>query len=168
MKYYKKINNKFLGFYDSELNEQQLYIFSKNFEGETEKQEKTLKPNFYELSEKKWVELLNGQSEGKEIKVLDNGELGLYEYPLCTQDFVNKIFNWNTKQWEEGATAEEQLDYYKQKIIECTKEIYIQERAGFKPSNELIKKKEYYLNLHMDIAQSVAEIHNKDVKNENK
>ncbi|SKA13938.1 hypothetical protein SAMN02745174_02652, partial [Cetobacterium ceti] len=101
-------------------------------------------------------ELLAKESEGKEIRILKNGELGAYEYPPCTKEFVNKIFNWDIEQWEEGATVQEQLEYYKQKIIECTKEIYIEERAGFKPSDELLQKKEHYSNLHMSIAQLEA------------
>lgn len=63
---------------------------------------------------------------------------------------------YDGKKWIETATVQEQLEYYKQKIIECTKEIYIEERAGFKPSDELLQKKEHYSNLHMQISQPEA------------
>lgn len=174
MKYFKKVNEEFEGFFDSEFNEEQIYNFSTeiktvveeieneetgkidNVTKEIEVKVKTLKENFYELEDQKWKDLLEEQTKGKKIMILKNGELGAYEYPACTKEFANKIFNWDTEQWEEGATVQEQLEYYKQKIIECTKEIYIEERAGFKPSDELLQKKEHYSNLHMQISQPEA------------
>ena len=96
MKYYKKENNKFIGFYDSEIND--LFKDGK------------LKEGYFELSEEKWRALLEGQSRGKEIRILKNGELGLYEKPTYEgTDLVKAVWNEDKETWEEGATSEEIL-----------------------------------------------------------
>lgn len=148
MKYYEKFENNTVGFYDEEIHGDILF----NIDGES----KTLKPEFQEISDERWLELLEGQSQGKEIRILKTGEIGLYTKPLQDKEYVNPAFNYETEKWEEKATKVEQLDYYKKKILEVTKEIQLEESIGFMANSELLRKKSYYIEMHLNVSHEIA------------
>lgn len=115
MKYYKKFEDSTVGFYDEEIHGDILF----NIDSEL----KTLKSEYHEISYEKWQELLDEQMNGKEIRILKTGEIGLYEKPVCLEEFVQKEFNYETEQWYEGATIEQQQQYYLNKTMECNKKL---------------------------------------------
>ena len=58
--------------------------------------------------------------------------------PNTNRKFIKKIFNYKNDCYEEGATLEEQIEYYKKLIIQKTKEIEAEKLAGFgNPNLEL-------------------------------
>ena len=148
MRYFYKVeNNKFLGFFISEINKEQIFIITTNEKVvktsiETEEGTKeideiiteeilTLKDNFKEISLDKMEALLKGESEGKVIRILKNNKLGLYTLPPCDVKGCKIEFNYDTEQWEETASLSEQIEYYKNLIIQKTKEIEAEKLAGF-------------------------------------
>lgn len=100
---------------------------------------KTLKPEYYEISDEEWQKLLDGQSQGKEIRILRTGEIGLYTKPVCNEEFVQKEFNYETEQWYEGATIEQQQQYYLNKTMECNKKLNEYKEIGLYGCSESIE-----------------------------
>lgn len=80
-------NGKFIGFYDK-------IIHNLEADGVV----------YFSISNEEWENLLNGQTSGKEIKILKDGALGLYEKPINTLEGVNIQFNYDSEEWEETAT----------------------------------------------------------------
>ncbi|MHA4988002.1 hypothetical protein [Cetobacterium somerae] len=175
MRYFYKVeNNKFLGFFIDEINKEQIFIITTNEKIvktsiETEEGIKeideilteeilTLKDNFKEISLDKMEELLKGESEGKVIRILKNNKLGLYTLPPCNIKGCKIEFNYDTEQWEENASLDEQIEYYKHLIIEKTRELGIENLAGFGNSNlelELNELKKIHLEKSHELALQI-------------
>lgn len=100
---------------------------------------KTLKPEYHEISDDEWMSLLDGQSQGKEIRILKSGEIGLYTKPVCNEEFIQREFNYDTEKWYEGATIEQQQKYYLNKTMECNKKLNEYKELGLYGSSESIK-----------------------------
>ena len=139
MKYYKLTDGNFDGFYDNEIHGEIVY-------GD----------DFHPLAESKWQEFIDGQSEGKEIRILKDGTLGLYEFPILEEEMLNPKFNYDTEQWEEKATYEELLEHYELKLVEVQKDIKLREELGLRPSKEQLELKSKYMNRHIDICHDIA------------
>ena len=139
MKYYKLTDGNFDGFYDNETHGDIVYG-----------------NDFHPLAESRWQELLDGQSEGGEIRILKNGELGLYQVPDLEEEMLKPNFNYETEEWEELATYEELLEHYETKLVEVQKEIKLREELGLRPSKEQLELKSKYMNRHIDICHEIA------------
>lgn len=138
-KYYKVKNNKFEGFY---LIEQ----INKN----------SIEKEFFEITHSKWQELLNGQSQGYEIRILKSGELGLYKKPTLDFKAVKPEFNYETEKWEEKATKEEIMNYYENKLMKLSEELQKRERIGIYSSQTLLDEIEKYKKLYFDATYDLA------------
>ena len=139
MKYYKVVNGIFEGFYSADVHGDMVYG-----------------NELYPLSDERWMELLNGQAEGKEIRILKDGTLGLYELPPNEVEMLNPEFNYETEEWEELATYEELLEYYETKLVEVQKEIKLREELGLRPSKEQLSLKEELMTKHMNVCHEIA------------
>lgn len=160
MKYYKKINNKFIGFYDEEINSEQLFdtvYKEKEINGKIMNVPvKILKPNFHELTDEKWQELLNGQSKGKEIRILKNGELGLYTFPPMPKNMINPIMDYDNDVWVEQATLEEQLSHWRNELIKADRKCREEQELFGVASQESLALKQKYMDLHMQVSHELA------------
>ena len=139
MKYYKVTDSQFCGFYDRD-------IHGDIVDGE----------EYIEIEEDKWQELLNGQSEGKEIRILKDGTLGLYEFPPLEEVMLNPTFNYDTEQWEEKATEEEILNELETKLVEVQKDIKLREELGLRPTKEQLELKETLIARHLNVCHEIA------------
>lgn len=140
MKFYKIENGKFSGFYDSEIH---------GIEEENDE--------FKIISDEKWQELLNGHSQGKEIRILDNGVLGLYERaPLPTNVYYAKPdYDYNTHSYVDVATDEEKLEYYKKELIQANIQLNQSLISGFDDA-KLRDKISILTRLHQEASQEIA------------
>ena len=139
MKYYKVVNGIFEGFYSEDV--QGAIVYGNEF---------------HPISDDKWMELLNGQADGKEIRILKDGTLGLYTLPVNEVEMLNPEFNYETEEWEELATYEELLEYYETKLVEVQKEIKLREELGLRPSKEQLSLKEELMSNHMNVCHTIA------------
>lgn len=100
-----------------------------------------------ELKVEGLLELQDGEyiQDGKLIKVEYDTELG------C----VKPAWNKETHIWEETATLEEQLEYYKQEILKTTAELSVYEKVGF-TNEELQNKLNKLTQKHNDISFELA------------
>ena len=159
MKYYKVTNNEFDGFYDKEIHRDILFdintVNSLSTEGESHEVIE-LRDSYFELEEERWQELLEGQSEGGEIRILKNGELGLYQVPGLEEDMINPIFDYDKEVWVEQATEEEQLKYWEDKMIANQTEINLRGQVGLAPTKEQIEFRDKVLARHRDICHTMA------------
>lgn len=122
---------------------------------------------YFSISNEEWEYLLNGQTSGKEIRILKDGTLGLYEKPINNLEGVNIQFNYESEKWEETATLEEQIEYYYSLILEKTKELEIIKIAGFIGSKEEIDlEKEIPLlkQKHLELQHELGLEMNKSIK----
>ena len=139
MKYYKLTDGNFDGFYDNEIHGDIVYG-----------------NDFHPLTESRWQELLDGQSEGKEIRILKDGTLGLYEFPILEEEMLNPKFNYETEEWEELATYEEQLKYWEEKIISNQSEMNLRAQVGLYPTKEQLELKESLIAKHVNACHAMA------------
>ena len=139
MKYYKVTDGNFDGFYDNEIHGDLVYG-----------------NDFHPLAESRWQELIDGQSEGKEIRILKDGTLGLYEYPPLEEEMLNPTFDFEEEVWVEGATYEELLEHYELKLVEVQKDIKLREELGLRPSKEQLELKSKYMAKHVDVCHDIA------------
>lgn len=125
-------NNLFEGFYDKEIHESTVFEIGKNGE-------KELKSEYIEISDDLWSTLLEGSSQGKKIRFApEKNELGLYEIPPEPKYLVKPEYNYENHEWIEKATFNQQVEHYKNLIIQKTGEIEMEKLAGFgNPSLEL-------------------------------
>lgn len=144
MKFYKVINNEFQGFYDLNIHKNTLF------------DNKELKKEYRKLPDKKWQELLDEQSHGKEIRILNNGELGAYKIPVLDVMMVNPMFNYKLEKWEETASKEEQLQFFEQELILIQQQIKEREEVGFAPTKQQLDKKNYLIEKHKEISLEIA------------
>lgn len=140
MKYYKIENERFTGFYDKDINKEQ--IFDITFVGEEEIL--TLKHGFYEISDNNYSAVLDEQSKGKQIfydfndkrlvnlsqeelkleKIipLEQGELtsdGKVVIVPIPESLIKPI--WISPNWVEAITKEELVEIRANKILEYEK-----------------------------------------------
>ena len=139
MKYYKVVNGIFEGFYSEDVQGDIVYG-----------------NEFHPISDERWMELLNGQADGKEIRILKDGTLGLYTLPVNKVKMLNPEFNYETEEWEELATYEELLEYYEAKLVEVQKDIKLREELGLRPSKEQLSLKEELMSNHMNVCHEIA------------
>ena len=140
MKYYKVTNGLFDGFYDRD-------IHGDIVDGD----------NFFELEEERWQELINGQCiDGTEIRILKDGELGLYQVPDLEEEMVNPTFDYDKEVWVEQATEEEQLKYWEDRMIANQTEINLRGQVGLAPTKEQIELRDKVLARHRDICHIMA------------
>lgn len=125
-KYYKVNNESFSGFYDEDMINDI--------------------DNFKEISSDEWQILAKKSLNGYEL-LIKNEKLIAYMKPECKEKYVKKTFNYETELWEEGATLEEQIEYYKNLIIQKTREHELLKVSGFIGTQEEINLKTEIENL---------------------
>ena len=90
-----------------------------------------------EISEEEKDLLLEENRKGKELIMLGNKITAIVK-SLPPEELIKPIFCYESLSWKEEATLEEQIEYYKNLIIEKTKEIETEKLAGFgNPNLEL-------------------------------
>lgn len=137
--YYYKINNDgFVEFYIQGINE--------------------ITEDMNKISKEKYFELTTGNSLGGEIRELKDKSIGLFFKPPLPKNSIKMIFNYQSEAWEETATLEEQIEHYKNLIIQKTKEIETEKLAGFRNSNfelELNELKKIHLEKSHELALQI-------------
>ncbi|MGL4210336.1 MAG: hypothetical protein ACRCRT_02190 [Cetobacterium somerae] len=114
--------NIFEGFYDKDIHSN--LVYDTNEEGE-----KVLKEEFIEISDIFWNSLLEGQSQGKEIRyIVEQDRLGLYEKKTKPENLIKPEYNYYTHFWEEKATLQEQVDYLDEEMVKVDMNIDLKER----------------------------------------
>lgn len=98
--------------------------------------------------------------EGGDLSVLFDGEI--YENGVIkTIERPQGVkIEWQYPQWVEIATLEEQLEYYKQQILNTTRELLIYKESGF-ANVELENKLKELTEKHNNIAYDIAMQENK-------
>ena len=90
-----------------------------------------------EISEEEKDLLLEENRKGKELILLGNKITAIVK-SLPPEKLIKPIFCYESLSWKEEATLEEQIEYYKNLIIQKTKEIETEKLAGFRnPKLEL-------------------------------
>lgn len=157
----KIVNEQFQGFFDKELHRE--IVFEEN-------DDKILKKEYVEISDIFWNSLLEGQSQGKEIRfIVETSRLGLYEKKQMPNDLVQPKYNYQTHFWEEEASLIEQLEYLDKemvkidmKMMEKEMEIHSRGRRGLgaefaqKEMLELQKKLDSLEKRHLEVAHRYA------------
>lgn len=142
--FYNIKDGKFNSFYIEGLHND--LIFSKYIQKENGEIESEVNSNFFEISKSEYERFYNTEGE----ILYKNGELIKYVYPICIEQYIAPTFNWDTEQWEEGATLEEQEVYYRNRIITLNKRITEIETSGF-GANDLKVELETLKQKHLEI-----------------
>ena len=87
-------------------------------------------------------------------EIYENGVIKTIERPQGVK------IEWQYPQWVETATLEEQLEYYKQEILNTTRELLIYKESGF-ANVELENKLKELTEKHNNIAYDIAMQENK-------
>ncbi len=118
--YYKKINNTFLGFY---------HFIDEEFDKLEEKEK------YFLIEKEEFDSLIN---KGTEV-YWSNKNRKLQVVPENLEvNYIKKSFNYENEVWEEKATLEESIEYYKNLIIEKTREHELLKASGFSGTQEEI------------------------------
>lgn len=117
----------------------------------------------------KYPKLKNGiLVEMTREEVCQSGDLSiLYDGEIYENGIIKTIerpqgvkIEWQYPQWIEVATLEEQLEYYKQQILNTTRELLIYKESGF-ANVELENKLKEFTEKHNNIAYDIAIQENK-------
>lgn len=111
---------------------------------------------YFSISNEEWENLLNGQTSGKEIRILKDGALGLYEKPINILEGVNIQFNYDSEEWKETATLKEQVDYWCNEIKRLSREIVISNIDSMINSIPLQEKLERAKQEHTELSHELA------------
>lgn len=138
--YYKKINNTFLGFY---------HFTDEEFDKLEEKEK------YFLIEKEDFDSLIN---KGTEI-YWSNKNRKLQVVPENLEvNYIKKSFNYESEIWEEKATLEESIEFYKNLIIVKTRELGIENLAGFANPNlelELNELKKIHLEKSHELALQI-------------
>lgn len=155
---YRIKNNQFYGFYNEVLpifDEDQNLINEKDILIADDKE-------YFDITIEERDELIRQQNEEYKEIIYKDKKLIAYLKPPCLEKFVKKIFNYETESWEEGADLEEQIEYYKNLIIQRTREHELLKISGFTGTQEEINLqteiedlKQKYLDLNHKLALQI-------------
>ena len=110
-----------------------------------------------EISEEEKNFLLEENRKGKELILLGNKITAIVKL-LPPEELIKPIFCYESLSWKEEATLEEQIEYYKNLIIQTTNEIETEKLAGFKNPNlelELNELKKIHLEKSHELALQI-------------
>lgn len=141
MKYYYKLENrKFNSFINDEDHKDLLFDENGN-----------IKEGYVEILEEDYKNLIN--SDG--VIVYENDKLISKQVPVIPTDFIKPVFNTEKWQWEENISLDEELNYYKNMIIQKTRELAVTEAAGFSDP-KVEKELEELKAIHMELSHEMA------------
>lgn len=75
--------------------------------------------------------------------------------PNPEENFIKGVFNPLKWEWEESLSLNEKVEYYKNKIIQKTRELAVIETAGFR-DEKLEKELEEVKAIHMELSHELA------------